>query len=87
MSHDSVVRARIDERTKRQAEKVFAACGLTLSDGIRMMLVQTAKNKEIPFSIHVPNKRTLAAMKELEENRGKLKQYDTIEELFKALNA
>ncbi len=87
MAQDSVVRARIDEKTKRQAEKVFAACGMTLSDAIRLMLTKTAREKEIPFSIHTPNAKTIKAIRELEKNRGKGKTYKNLEDLLKDLSA
>ena len=87
MAQDSVVRARIDEKTKRQAEKVFAACGMTLSDAIRLMLTKTAREKEIPFSIHTPNAKTIKAIRELERNRGKGKTYKNLEDLLKDLSA
>lgn len=85
MAQDSVVRARIDEKTKAKAAKVFAECGLTLSDAIRIMLTRTAQEKAIPFSIHVPNKVTQKAIKELDKGKG-LRAKD-IEELLKQLSA
>jgi hypothetical protein len=36
MTNDSVVRARIDERTKKEAAAVLGAMGLTLSDAFRL---------------------------------------------------
>ena len=85
MAQDSVVRARIDEKTKRQAEKVFAACGMTLSDAIRIMLTKTAKEKEIPFSIHTPNAKTIRAIKDAQ--KGKVSRVKDLEELLKQINA
>jgi DNA-damage-inducible protein J len=85
MAQDSVVRARIDEKTKIKAAKVFAECGLTLSDAIRIMLTRTAQEKAIPFSIHVPNATTRRAIRELDKGKG-LKAID-LEELLKQLNA
>ena len=85
MAQDSVVRARIDEKTKRQAEKVFAACGMTLSDAIRIMLTKTAREKEIPFSIHTPNAKTIRALRDAQ--KGKLYRAKDLEELLKQLNA
>lgn len=85
VAQDSVVRARIDEKTKRQAEKVFAACGMTLSDAIRIMLTKTAREKEIPFSIHTPNAKTLRAIRDAQ--KGKLHRAKDLEELLKRLNA
>jgi DNA-damage-inducible protein J len=87
MAQDSVVRARIDEKTKRQAERVFAACGMTLSDAIRIMLTKTAKEKEIPFSIHTPNAKTIRAIRELEKKRGKGKTFKDFEDLLKNIGA
>ena len=85
MAQDSVVRARIDEKTKRQAERVFAACGMTLSDAIRIMLTKTAKEKEIPFSIHTPNAKTIRAIKD--SQKGKVSRVKDLEELLKQINA
>jgi DNA-damage-inducible protein J len=87
MSHDSVVRARIDEKTKKQAAKVFADCGMTISDVIRIMLIRTAKEREIPFSIHIPNNKTITAMREVENGRKKGKSYKYFEAMLKDLNA
>lgn len=85
MAQDSVVRARIDEKTKAKAAKVFADCGLTLSDAIRIMLTRTAQEKAIPFSIHVPNKITQKAIQDVQQ--GKVLRAKNIEELLKQLNA
>jgi DNA-damage-inducible protein J len=84
MAQDSVVRARIDEKTKRQAEKVFAACGMTLSDAIRIMLTKTAREKEIPFSIHTPNAKTRKAIRDAQS--GKMHRAKDLEEILKHLN-
>ena len=87
MAQNSVVRARIDEKTKRQAEKVFAACGMTLSDAIRIMLTKTAQEREIPFSIHSPNAKTIQAIREFRGSKRKNKTYRDFEELLRNLGA
>ena len=55
MSVDTVVRARIDSRTKEQAAAALAAMGLSVSDFIRMALVRVAHDKAIPFAVKVRN--------------------------------
>lgn len=85
MAQNSVVRARIDEKTKAKAAKVFAECGLTISDAIRIMLTRTAQERAIPFSIHIPNATTRRAIKELDQGKG-IKAKD-LEELIRILNA
>ena len=42
---NSIVRARIDEKIKEDASIVLAACGLTVSDAVRMMMIRIAAEK------------------------------------------
>jgi DNA-damage-inducible protein J len=57
----SVVRARIDSELKAQAAGVLAACGLELSDAIRLFLRQVVVRGGIPFSVrHAPGVRVVA---------------------------
>ncbi|MBS0374946.1 MAG: type II toxin-antitoxin system RelB/DinJ family antitoxin [Proteobacteria bacterium] len=51
MKKDSVVRARIDSELKEQAVSVLSACGLELSDAIRLFLRQVVAREGIPFMI------------------------------------
>jgi DNA-damage-inducible protein J len=85
MTANSVVRARIDERTKNEAAAVLDAIGLTVSDAFRLMMVRIAREKALPFEPLVPNGETLAAMKEA---RGKpLPRFKTVDALLDDLNA
>ncbi len=63
MATNSVVRARIDEHIKAEAETVLASIGLTVSDAFRMMMIRIAKEKALPFEPLVPNDETIEAMK------------------------
>ncbi|MBN9566370.1 MAG: type II toxin-antitoxin system RelB/DinJ family antitoxin [Alphaproteobacteria bacterium] len=63
MTANAVVRARIDERTKKEAAAVLEAMGLTLSDAFRLMVMRIAKEKALPFAPLVPNPETIDAMK------------------------
>lgn len=58
MADDSVVRARIDGRTKDLATAALAAMGLSVSDYIRMALVRVAQDKAVPFDVKAPNALT-----------------------------
>ena len=46
MPDKSVVRARIDERTKREAAAALKKIGLTVSDAFRLLLVRVAAEKQ-----------------------------------------
>lgn len=48
---DAVVRARIDAELKANAARVLAACGLELSDAIRLYLQQVVAHQGIPFDV------------------------------------
>ena len=83
MKSDSVVRARIDSETKRQATEALRAMGLSVSDAIRLLLARVADEKRLPFSVKVPNSATIEAMEELEEGKGR--RFDSAEELFREI--
>jgi DNA-damage-inducible protein J len=85
MAENSVVRARIDARTKNEAAAVLAAMGLTVSDAFRLLMVRVAKEKALPFEPLSPNAKTIRAMKEA--RRAKLKGFARVEDLMADLNA
>ena len=82
---NTIVRARIDEKTKKEASAVLASIGLTVSDAFRLMMVRIAREKAMPFEPLVPNKETIAAMKELRAGRGR--RHRNVKALRKSLNA
>jgi DNA-damage-inducible protein J len=81
---NTVVRARIDEKTKEEAAAVLASIGLTVSDAFRLMMIRTAKEKALPFEPLVPNAKTIKAMREA--RRGKGKPFKSIDALMDDLN-
>ncbi len=84
MIANTVVRARIDEKTKAEATAVLAAIGLTLSDAVRLMLMRVAAEKALPFEPLIPNAGTIEAI--MESQRGELITVGSREELFRVLN-
>jgi len=85
MATNSVVRARIDEEIKAEAEAVLASIGLTVSDAFRLMMFRIAKEKALPFEPLIPNDETIKAMKAA--RRGKLVTAGTPDHLLEKLNA
>ena len=81
----TVVRARIDEKTKEEAAAVLAAIGLTVSDAFRLMMVRIAAEKRLPFEPLVPNAETIAAMEAA--RRGELVTVGDVDGLMAELNA
>ena len=76
--------ARIEPALKSGAERILKKLGLSNAEAIRLFYTQICLNKGLPFDVRIPNKTTIAAMKEAES--GKLKRFSSTEELFKDLN-
>jgi DNA-damage-inducible protein J len=85
MPANAVVRARIDEKTKKRATVVLKSMGLTPSIAFRLMMTRIATEKEMPFDLRVPNDETVEAMKA--GLRGEVTKVGSIFELFEKLNA
>ena len=85
MAANTLVQARIDGAVKEEAAAVLAAMGLTVSDAVRLLLTRIAREHAFPFEVRVPNVETAAAMRELEEGRGK--SFASVDDLLADLNA
>jgi DNA-damage-inducible protein J len=85
VADNSVVRARIDERTKREAAAALKKIGLTVSDAFRLLLVRVAAEKALPFDPLKPNAETVAAMKAA--RWGQLVTVGKPDKLLRRLNA
>ena len=48
---DTYVRARVDGGLKRDAERIFDDLGLSVTEAIRLFLVQVRINKGLPFQV------------------------------------
>ncbi len=68
--NDSVVRSRIDPKTKDEANQIFKRLGLSMSDAIRLFLHQAVERGGLPFAVRLPNKETQSAIDELEKGKG-----------------
>jgi DNA-damage-inducible protein J len=55
----STIQIRIDEKTKKQASKVFKSLGLDMSSGIKLYLQQVSMRKGIPFLLYTENGMTV----------------------------
>lgn len=63
----TTISVRIDEDTKKEAQKLFGELGLDLSTAINMFLRQSVREQGVPFAVtrSVPNAETLAALEEV----------------------
>ncbi|MBF0291614.1 MAG: type II toxin-antitoxin system RelB/DinJ family antitoxin [Nitrospinae bacterium] len=70
MMADTMIRSRIDPKTKREANRLFKSLGLNMSDAIRLFLYQAIAQRGLPFDVKVPNAQTGAAIDELTKGEG-----------------
>ncbi len=66
MASDTVVRSRIDGRSRRRPPRFSPIWAYA----IRPLLVRVAAERALPFAIKVPNAETRAAIAEFERGRG-----------------
>ncbi|MBN1670822.1 MAG: type II toxin-antitoxin system RelB/DinJ family antitoxin [Kiritimatiellae bacterium] len=50
-TQDTYVRARVDNRLKRDAERILDRLGLSTTEAIRLFLVQVRLQKGLPFHV------------------------------------
>ena len=84
------VNVRIDSNVKKDAEAVFAKLGITPTSAISLFYNQVIRTNSIPFELiaDMPNKKTLNAIKEVEEmekDPKKYKGYQNVDELMEDL--
>lgn len=78
------IRSRIDPSLKENATRILAACGLNVSDAVRLFLHQVVAQNGLPFAVKAPNAATRAAMEEAES--GALPRFASMQELFDDLD-
>ncbi|HRD71009.1 MAG TPA: type II toxin-antitoxin system RelB/DinJ family antitoxin [Legionella sp.] len=84
MSRAATIHARIDPVLKHDAEEILHQLGLNTSQAINAFYAQIVHVRGIPFDLKLPNKETLAAMKELDT--GAVKTYDSMNDLWNEID-
>jgi DNA-damage-inducible protein J len=64
------ISVRVSRKTKQSAERVFRQLGLSPTEAVRMFYHQVAAHRGLPFAVRIPNKETLAALRELDRGGG-----------------
>jgi DNA-damage-inducible protein J len=85
MSKTAHISTRINASDKKKAEAVFQQLGITASQAIAMFYKQVSLRKGIPFPVEIPNETTKQAIQDARE--GKLKTYDSINDLMTELSS
>jgi len=87
----TTIQIRIDEKTKKSAQKVFHRLGMDMSTGIMAYLRQVTKKQGIPFPLYTENGLTVEEEREImhdadEARRGiNVSKYMSVDEMFEEL--
>ena len=84
MAATEVVRARVDERLKKDAAAVLSTMGLTLSDFIRIGLTKVVSEQGLPFEMRTPNRLTAETLAKSERGED-VHRVENAEALFDEL--
>ena len=76
-------RALIDPEIKKHAEEILNGLGLSVSKSFELFYRQIIANRGLPFELHVPNEKTMRAIENSRQGKGK--PFSTSDELFKDL--
>ena len=86
MPATAMIHVRVDEQIKEQAAETLSEMGLSVSDAVRVFLKRVVAEKQMPFTIKVPNAETRAAIKEADEIiRSKRVRFNNAKDLFNDL--
>ena len=84
MAATAVVRARVDERLKKEATAILETMGLTVSDFVRIGLTKVVSEQGLPFEMRVPNRLTAETLARSERGED-VHRVENAEALFKDL--
>ncbi len=81
MSRTGTIHARIEPDLKQEAERTFAALGLSVTEAVTLFYEQVVAHGGLPFLSPVPNATTLEALRQIRSREG-LTEYAGIGELM-----
>ena len=83
----ATINIRLDDKLKEEAEVVLSEIGLSMTNAITLYLKAVVRTNSIPFSLEVPNRKTIKAFKEIDKITfsKKTKKYTNTIELKKDL--
>ena len=76
-----MVNARLDPELKRQAEAGLAAIGLTPATAVTLLYKYISIHGDLPLDLHIPNDKTLQAIKDARSGVG-IEKYKNLDELM-----
>ena len=83
MAKTAMTHARLTPEIKEKAEAIFHDLGITVSGAYEMFYRQIIAHDGLPFELQLPNEKTIKAMKEARDGKGK--KYHNVKAMFNDL--
>ena len=84
MAKTAMIRARTDERLKKQVERIFDRLGMTSSEAINLFYRQVQLRKGLPFAVEIPNAETRKTLEK--SDRGEdIHSHESADTMFRKL--
>ena len=85
MANGTIVQARIDPKTKKDAKSVLDELGMSMSEAIVVYLKQIILRRAIPFELKLPNELTVRTLEKSEKGED-LHEFSKVDDLLKELH-
>lgn len=82
--NSAILTVRTDERLKRSVGKTLHKLGLNHSTAVNIFYHAIEEYHGLPFPVKIPNKETIKAMNELENDGGEV--YESADDFFKEMD-
>ncbi len=82
MSKSAMIRVRVQQSVKDEAEAVLNELGISPSDAVRIFYKQIVLQHGLPFGVLIPNERTQKTIDDAMAGRN-LVTYDSTEAIFR----
>ena len=86
MAKTATIQTRVDPVIKHNAQMILKKLNISMSEAISMYLSQITLHNGIPFEIKIPNEVTAKVLKDTENGKN-LHEVDSVDELFRELDA
>ncbi len=85
MNRTATVRARVEPRLKADVEKLLHRIGMSTTEAITVFYNQIRLRQGLPFPVEIPNAITRKTFESTDRGED-LHTYDTLDQMFKALD-
>ena len=66
----ATARALLDPKVKEEAEDILKRLGLSVSKSFELFYRQVIAQRGLPFELHIPNEKTMKAIREFQRGKG-----------------